>query len=112
MVTLTGGYFGASPLLVCHALCDLGFISRSDLDDLAGRVVEGNALQTRAALDLPAWGPERNAFRTRLLVFASDALAQGLISRERFEDIVEQAELPLSDRQGLIDESAAATNCR
>ncbi len=111
-VTLTGGYFGASVLLICHALRDLGLISRSDLDDLASRVTEGNTKQTRAALDLPAWGPERNAFRTRLLVVASDALAQGLISRERFEGILEQAELPLSYQQRLIDGVAAATGTR
>ena len=111
-VTLTGGYFGASPLLICHALRDLGFISRSELDDLAGLVVDGKTKQTQAALELPAWSPERTAFRTRLLVLASDALAQGLISRERFEDILEQAELPVSDRQGLIDEVGAATGAR
>ncbi len=112
VVTLTSSYFGASPLLTCHALCDLGFISRSDLDDLASRVAEGKTKQTRAALGLPAWGPERNAFLTRLLVFASDALAQGLISHERFESTLEQAELPPSDRQGLIEEGAAATGAR
>ncbi len=111
-ITLTGGYFGASALLVCHALCDLGFISRSDLDDLAARLVEQNTQQTRAALELPAWGPERNAFRTRLLVLASDALAQGLISRQRCDDILEQTELPPADRQRLIDGAGIATGAR
>ena len=111
-VTLAGGYFGASSLLICHALRDLGLISRSDLDDLASRITEDNTKQTRAALDLPSWGSERNAFRTRLLVLASDALAQGLISRERFEGILEQAELPPAHQQGLIDGVAAATGTR
>ncbi len=111
-IALTAGYFGASSLLICHALRDLGFISRSDLDDLASRVVEEDTQRTRAALELPAWGPERNAFRTRLLVLASDALAQGLISRQRFEVILEQTELPLSDRQGLIDGASTAIGAR
>jgi transcriptional regulator with XRE-family HTH domain len=111
-VTLIGGYFGASPLLICHVLCDLGHISRSDLDELARWADEEGTEGARASLDLPAWGPERTAFRTRLLVLATDAMKQGLIPRERFESILDLAEVSPSDRPGLMGEGGAAKGPR
>ena len=98
-------YFGASCSLVAQDLRNLRYLTEQELVALERRDAEGIVERAQEALDLRAAEVEsgRDAFRSRLLGLAVEALSRKTIDSARFAALAAQVGLTDLQRQSLVD---------
>ena len=98
-------YFGVSPVLTCHSLRNLRYMSDDEVAALTSKDARGTVERTKKVLDLRTFKqvPKRDAFRSRLLALAVEAVHRGVIDALKFERCAELVGLKPEEQEVLLD---------
>ena len=100
-------YFGVSAALTSHNLRNLRYMTDDELALLESQDAEGTVARTIDALDLRTLrkSPKRDAFRSRLLAQAVEAVRQGLIDGAHFRRTADLVGVTAEEQRLLLDAS-------
>ncbi len=98
-------YFGVSPALTSHSLRNLRYMSDDEVAALTSQDAKGTVERTKKVLDLRTFKkvPKRDAFRSRLLALAVEAVRRGVIDAKQFAHLTQLVGLGSSDQRALLD---------
>ena len=98
-------YFGVSPSLTAHNLRNLRYMSDDELATLKSQNAEGAVARTKKVLDLRTFRevPKRDAFRSRLLALAVEAVRRHDIDSKQFLHLTGLVGLIPSEQRALLD---------
>lgn len=105
-------YFGVSAALASHNLRNLRYVTDDELSRLELQDAEGTVARTIEVLDLRTMrkAPKRDAFRSRLLAQAVEAVRRGLIDDAQFRRTADLVGVTTEEQQLLLDASNPETN--
>ena len=97
-------YFGVSISLAAHNLRNLRYISDEELAGIESKASQGVLARATEVMGLRAARkfPKRDAFRSRLLGLAVEALRQRAIEQTQFDHTVKLVHVSLQERQALL----------
>ena len=98
-------YFGVSTALTSHNLRNLRYMSDDELSALRSQDAKGTVERTKQVLDLRTFKkvPIRDAFRSRLLALAVEAVRRGVIDALQFERCAQLVGVKPEEQQVLLD---------
>ncbi len=98
-------YFGVSPALTSHSLRNLRYMSDDEVAAFTSQEAMEVVERTKKVLDLRTFKqvPKRDAFRSRLLALAVEAVCRNVIDTDHFKNIAMQVGLTLEEQQVLLD---------
>jgi hypothetical protein len=104
-LTQIAGFFGVSVALSSHILRNLRYMTDDELDAIKGREAEQMFERTKRVLHLRTSrkAPRRDAFRSRLLAQAVEALRRGAIDAVQFRQSTALVGVTQEEQQLLLD---------
>ena len=98
-------YFGVSPALTSHSLLNLRYMSDDEVSALTSQDAKGTVERTKKVLDLRTFKqiPKRDAFRSRLLALAVEAVRRSVIDVRQFKRSAELVGVTAEEQQVLLD---------